>query len=650
MGNIMQTLDTKKGLIHWRANVDEDSIAWLRLQTDGKSVNVLTHAVMAELESLIDQLESSEGLTGVGLLSGKPGGFIYGADINEFETLKTADDVAEHMRYVHSLFNRIEALPLPSCVGVDGIAVGGGLEIALVFDRLFVTSSLKTKLGFPEVNLGIMPGYGGTGRAYCRIGTKAVLDMMVSGRPLGSQDAIKTGLADEMVDNADDLEGAMREWIIGCKREKPILTQLETTPNAKAIAAARDKYLKRVRADHTPAPAAIIDHVENFGHDKTAMSAGEINIFPNLLVGSASKNLRRVFSITDAVRKSARGVSGIERLHVVGAGVMGGDIAAIGAMAGLDVTLADMNGAAIENAITRAAKLFERRLKNENKVAAALERLRSDPDGHGASDADLIIEAVAEKLDVKQAVFKNLENVCKTGAILATNTSAIPLEDIAAALNAPERLIGLHFFNPVPVLPLVEVIWSKYSDQDMVNRGMQFAGQIGKMPVRCKSAPGFLVNRALLPYIFKAIEAVAKGENADHIDEALVDFGMPMGPVELADQIGLDVCLDAGIVLGIAPAAKTLLDEKCKAGTIGRKSGSGFYEWDGNQAIRARQSQDPSVMATIAKNMLAPMIEECRQAVDEQVVDSADSADAGMIFGIGFPGFRGGPLNWAKEH
>ena len=649
MGNIMQTFNTKKDLMHWRANVDEDSIAWLRLQTDGKSVNVLTHAVMAELESLIDQLESSENLNGVGLLSGKPGGFIYGADINEFETLKTADDVAVHMRYVHSLFNRIEALPVPSCVGVDGIAVGGGLEIALVFDRLFVTSSHKTKLGFPEVNLGIMPGYGGTGRAYCRIGTKAVLDMMVSGHPLGSQDAIKTGLADEMVDNADDLEQTMREWILGCKREKPILTQLETTPNAEAIAAARDKYLKRVRADHTPAPAAIIDHVENFGHDRTAMSAGEIDIFPNLLVGSASKNLRRVFYLTDAVRKSARGVSGIERLHVVGAGVMGGDIAAIGAMAGLDVTLADMNGAAIKNAITRAAKLFERRLKNEDKVAAALERLRSDPDGQGAADADLVIEAVAEKLDVKQAVFQNLENVCKTGAILATNTSAIPLEDIATALNTPERLIGLHFFNPVPVLPLVEVIWSKYSDQDMVNRGMQFAGQIGKMPVRCKSAPGFLVNRALLPYIFKAIEAVAGGENADHIDEALVDFGMPMGPVELADQIGLDVCLDAGIVLGIAPAAKTLLDEKCKAGTIGRKSGSGFYEWDGNQAIRARQSQDPGVMASIAKSMLTPMIEECRQAVDEQVVDSADSADAGMIFGIGFPGFRGGPLNWAKE-
>ena len=649
VNDIMQSLKTGKDLMHWLANIDEDGIAWLYLQTVGKSVNVLNNAVMTELECLLDRLENKKDLRGVALLSGKKGGFVYGADIHEFETLKTASEVANHMLYVHGLFNRIEALPVPSCVGVDGIAVGGGLEIALTFDRLFITSSSKTKLGFPEVNLGIMPGYGGSGRAYGRIGTKAVLDMMVSGRPIGSIDAIKTGLADELVDKPDDLEKSMREWIIGCNGEKPIFTELETEADATAIAAAKDKYLKRLRSDHTPAPAAIIEHVENFGHDKSAMSASEIDVFPNLMVSSASKNLRRVFYLTDAVRKSARGESGIKRMHVVGAGVMGGDIAAIGAMAGLDVTLTDMNEAAIVGAIARAKKLFERRLKSDEKVALALARLRTDLDGNGATDADLIIEAVAEKLEVKQAVFKNLEAVSKASAILATNTSAIPLEDIATALNGPERLIGLHFFNPVPVLPLVEVIWSKYSDPEIVSRGMQFAGQIGKMPVRCKSAPGFLVNRALLPYIFKAIEAVAGGENADHIDEALVDFGMPMGPIELADQIGLDVCLDVGIVLGMPPATKALLDEKCRTGTIGRKSGSGFYEWDGNRAIRAHQSKDPRVMAAIAKNMLAPMIEECRQAVDENVVDTADSADAGMIFGIGFPGFRGGPLNWSKE-
>ena len=649
VNDIMQSLKTGKDLMHWLANIDEDGIAWLYLQTVGKSVNVLNNAVMTELECLLDRLENKKDLRGVALLSGKKGGFVYGADIHEFETLKTASEVANHILYVHGLFNRIEALPVPSCVGVDGIAVGGGLEIALTFDRLFIKSSSKTKLGFPEVNLGIMPGYGGSGRAYGRIGTKAVLDMMVSGRPIGSIDAIKTGLADELVDKPDDLEKSMREWIIGCNGEKPIFTELETAADATAIAAAKDKYLKRLRSDHTPAPAAIIEHVENFGHDKSAMSASEIDVFPNLMVSSASKNLRRVFYLTDAVRKSARGESGIKRMHVVGAGVMGGDIAAIGAMAGLDVTLTDMNDAAIVGAIARAKKLFERRLKSDEKVALALARLRTDLDGNGATDAYLIIEAVAEKLEVKQAVFKNLEAVSKASAILATNTSAIPLEDIATALNGPERLIGLHFFNPVPVLPLVEVIWSKYSDPKIVSRGMQFAGQIGKMPVRCKSAPGFLVNRALLPYIFKAIEAVAGGEKADHIDEALVDFGMPMGPIELADQIGLDVCLDVGIVLGMPPATKALLDEKCRTGTIGRKSGSGFYEWDGNRAIRAHQSKDPRVMAAIAKNMLAPMIEECRKAVDENVVDTADSADAGMIFGIGFPGFRGGPLNWSKE-
>jgi len=237
--------------------------------------------------------------------------------------------------------------------------------------------------------------------------------------------------------------------------------------------------------------------------------------------------------------------------------------------------------------------------------------------------------------------------VAKADAILATNTSAIPLEDIASALHHPGRLIGLHFFNPVPVLPLVEVIWSRLSDLDLVNRGMQFAGSIGKMPIRCKSSPGFLVNRALLPYIYKAIDAVAAGENPDLIDQSLVDFGMPMGPIELADQIGLDVCLDVGLVLGISPDAKRLLTEKCAAGTIGRKSSRGFYQWDGNRTQRPRAAGDAATMKTLVNTMLAPMIEACRQAVDDGVVDSADNADAGMIFGIGFPGFRGGPLHWA---
>ena len=638
-----------QGLQHWSVSVDADNLCWLTLDVAGKSVNVLTHAVMAELGQILDWLDQQDTIAGIGMLSGKPGGFVYGADIAEFELLTTADDVLQHMQMVHGLFNRIESFGAPTIVGIDGIAVGGGLEIALTFDRLLTTASNKTKLGFPEVNLGILPGYGGSGRAYGRVGTAVVTEMMMSGKPLSANAALAAGLIDETVDDAADLQPTMATWLTQQSQQKPPRQQRENTADQSALDAARAQFLKRLRADHTPAPFAIIDHVARHGHSAAAMSAGEMDIFPDLMVGTTSKNLRRLYYLTDKVRKTARGNSAIQNLHVVGAGVMGGDIAAVAAMSGLNVTLTDMNEIAMHAAIDRAAQLFARRLKSDDKITAARNRLTADPDGHGAAHADLVIEAVAEKLPVKQAVFAALEQVIKPDAILATNTSAIPLEDIAAALQDSSRLIGLHFFNPVPVLPLVEVIWSQYSNQDFVTRGMQFAGQIGKMPIRCQSAPGFLVNRALLPYMFKAVEAVAAGEDADQIDESLVDFGMPMGPIELCDQVGLDVCLDVGMVLGIAPAAEAVLRKKCEAQNLGRKTGTGFYQWDGNRPIRPRAAFDAARMADIAAAMLAPMIEQCQQAVDEGVVDSADSADAGMIFGTGFPGFRGGPLHWSQQ-
>jgi len=638
-----------QGLQHWSVSVDADNLCWLTLDVAGKSVNVLTHAVMAELGQILDWLDQQDTIAGIGMLSGKPGGFVYGADIAEFELLTTADDVLQHMQMVHGLFNRIESFGAPTIVGIDGIAVGGGLEIALTFDRLLTTASNKTKLGFPEVNLGILPGYGGSGRAYGRVGTAVVTEMMMSGKPLSANAALAAGLIDETVDDAADLQPTMATWLTQQSQQKPPRQQRENTADQSALDAARAQFLKRLRADHTPAPFAIIDHVARHGHSAAAMSAGEMDIFPDLMVGTTSKNLRRLYYLTDKVRKTARGNSAIQNLHVVGAGVMGGDIAAVAAMSGLNVTLTDMNEIAMHAAIDRAAQLFARRLKSDDKITAARNRLTADPDGHGAAHADLVIEAVAEKLPVKQAVFAAMEQVIKPDAILATNTSAIPLEDIAAALQDSSRLIGLHFFNPVPVLPLVEVIWSQYSNQDFVTRGMQFAGQIGKMPIRCQSAPGFLVNRALLPYMFKAVEAVAAGEDADQIDESLVDFGMPMGPIELCDQVGLDVCLDVGMVLGIAPAAEAVLRKKCEAQNLGRKTGTGFYQWDGNRPIRPRAAVDAVRMADIAAAMLAPMIEQCHQAVDEGVVDSADSADAGMIFGTGFPGFRGGPLHWSQQ-
>ena len=635
-------------LKHFNISTNHENICWAEIDVNGKSVNVLTQEVMSDLAKILDWLEKNTTITGFSLTSGKPGGFIYGADIAEFELYKTKQDVRNHMEFVHGLFNRIENLHIPTAVGIDGIAVGGGLEIALAFDFITATSSKKTKLGFPEVNLGILPGYGGSGRAYGRIGTASVAEMMISGKPLIAEAANNIGLIDQVVDGADDLKPAIKSWLKAQNQKKPEREQREPEADQSALEACREKFLKRARIEHTPAPFAIIDHVRRHGHSSVAMSAGEMDIFPDLMVGSASKNLRRVYYLTDKVRKTARGDSKIKKLHVVGAGTMGGDIAAVAAMSGLNVSLTDVDVNAIDGAIQRSGELFARRLKGAEKIKEATQRLKSDPEGDDAANADLVIEAVAEKLSVKQTVFADLEKVIKPDAILATNTSAIPLEDIATALDDPSRLIGLHFFNPVPVLPLVEVIWSLHSNQDLVTRGMQFAGQIGKMPIRCKSSPGFLVNRALLPYMFGAIEAVVSGENPEKIDQAMVDFGMPMGPIELSDQVGLDVCLDVGTVLGVGAGAEKLLKSKCDDKKLGRKTGSGFYDWSENRAVRSRQPLEPKHSDDIARHMLAPMVEECIKAVQEGVVDSSDDADAGMIFGTGFPGFRGGPINWAS--
>jgi len=635
-------------LKHFNISTDRENICWAEIDVNGKSVNVLTQEVMSDLAKILDWLEKNTEITGFSLTSGKPGGFIYGADIAEFELYKTKQDVRSHMEFVHGLFNRIENLHVPTAVGIDGIAVGGGLEIALAFDFITTTSSKKTKLGFPEVNLGILPGYGGSGRAYGRIGTASVTEMMISGKPLIAEAAKNIGLIDQVVDGADDLEPAIKSWLKAQNQKKPKREQRETEADQSALEVCSEKFLKRMRIEHTPAPFAIIEHVRKHGHSSVAMSAGEMDIFPDLMIGSASKNLRRVYYLTDKVRKTARGDSEIKKLYVVGAGTMGGDIAAVAAMSGLNVSLTDVDVSAIEGAIKRSGELFARRLKSSEKIDEATQRLKADPGGDDAANADLVIEAVAEKLSVKQAVFADLEKIIKPDAILATNTSAIPLENIATALDDPSRLIGLHFFNPVPVLPLVEVIWSLHSNQDLVTRGMQFAGQIGKMPIRCKSSPGFLVNRALLPYMFGAIEAVVSGENPEKIDQAMVDFGMPMGPIELSDQVGLDVCLDVGTVLGIGSGAEKLLKSKCDDKKLGRKTGSGFYDWSENRAVRSRQPLEPKLSKDIARRMLTPMVDECIKAVQEGVVDSSDDADAGMIFGTGFPGFRGGPINWTS--
>lgn len=638
-------------MAHWKMDCDANGFVWLTIDVADRSVNVLTHEVLAELSEVVKTLSKQDEVKGLALLSGKAGGFVYGADVRQFSLFQDEAAVAEHIRFVHQCFHQLSHLPYPTVVGLEGVAVGGGLELSLCFDHIIVTSSPKTQLGFPEVGLGIMPGYGGSGRAYRRIGIKPALDMMLTGKSLNAATAESYGLVDEIVNSESDLKAATLTWLIAQKGQKPLRKMCHVpSDHADIFAAAKAEHLARARPDHTPAPFAIMDHVNTHKHDPQAMTDAEMITFPVLMMSPASKGLRRLFDLKDQVRKAGRGDSGIKKVHVIGAGVMGGDIAAYSAMLGFEVTLSDQNEEAINKATDRARKLYDRRLKTEDQIKAAMLRLTADPKGDGMADADLIIEAVAERLDIKTLVFAEMESRAKADAILASNTSSIPLEKIAEGLKNPARLVGIHFFNPMPVLPLVEVIWADTTASETIDRAMRFSGQLKKFPIRCKSAPGFLVNRALLPYVYAGIAAMLNGTDADQIDTAMVDYGMPMGPIELADQIGLDVTYDAGVPLGMPEAVASALQAKIAAGDLGRKSGQGFYQWDEKKALRPRNDYPLATLTPLVDTLLQPMIRECQAAVDEGVVDSAEMADAGMIFGTGFPGFRGGPLFWANEN
>ena len=631
-----------KDYVHFSVEQADDNVVWVGLDTIGKSVNVLAQDVMHELTSLTAELAANPP-AGLVFFSKKERGFIFGADINEFAQFGTTEALTGHIEQVLASFQRIEDLPCPTVILVDGMCLGGGYELALCFDRIIGVDGGASQFGLPEVNLGLLPGYGGSARAFHRMGLAGALSMILGGSPMKAPDALAAGAIDHVVANKEDLRAAAQAVMAG-KIDRKLATECDD-PQA-LIAAERAKLAQRSRPENTPAPFAILDHFGADNSNKNSLLKAETKLFCELMFSSASVGLRRVFQLSDLVKKGGRVESNIRHIHVVGAGVMGGDIAAVAAMSGFTVTLQDMNESAIGAAIDRARALYERRLKIADKVEATLGRLVADPTGSGLAEADLMIEAVAENLEIKQSVFAAAEKVMKPDTIMATNTSAIPLEDIGEVLAGPERLIGMHFFNPVPVLPLVEIVYTASSRPDIVDRAMGVAGAMKKLPIKCKSAPGFLVNRALLPYVFEAIDAVIAGENPDMIDQALVRFGMPMGPIELADQVGLDVCHDAGVVLGISEAARLCLQEMIAKGTIGRKSGSGFYSWSDKKADRPRGTYDGDLLDHWAHKLLTPLVKECQDAVAEKVVDNEDMADAACIFGVGFPAHTGGPLFW----
>ena len=640
---------------HWRLERGLDGIAWLYIDREGEKVNSLSREVLGELGEIVEMFEQ-EAPAGLVLMSGKPGSFIVGADVREFDATKDASALTENVRKVHALFDRIERLKFPKVVAFEGFCLGGGLELALCFDWRIALDSDKTKVGFPEVNLGIYPGYGGSGRSIQTIGGMKAMEIMLTGRMLKAKAARGLGLVDQTVDIHGSLRWAARRAVQKKRRHelKGVVNKASTFgPVRKFLAGQMRKQTRaKARPEHYPAPYRLIDEFEAHGNSQWSMIRAEAENIPELLVGETSTNLRRVFRLMETLKSQGkRSDFRAKRVHVIGAGVMGGDIAAWCALKGLEVTLQDREMKYIEPALKRAAGLFRKKLKKPAAVAAAKTRLRADVEGEGVKRADVVVEAIFENREAKRELFENLKDDLPDHAVVATNTSAIPLGELSDVFDDPNRLIGLHFFNPVPKMPLVEVVYDTSTDADRVNDGSSFATQIGKYALPVTSTPGFLVNRVLVPYMYKAMTLHRDGLPKEALDKAAVQFGMPMGPVELVDTVGLDVGLGViDTLLGEAAGEdRKVLESMVESGKKGKKTGEGFYKWEKGKPVRDSEGHKGHDLEKIARDLLQPYLDECLACLRDNVVESEELLDAGMIFGTGFAPFRGGPVHYINN-
>jgi 3-hydroxyacyl-CoA dehydrogenase/enoyl-CoA hydratase/3-hydroxybutyryl-CoA epimerase len=656
-GNLMnQSSFEDLELNNWKLSFDIDNVLWLSIDRAGESANSLSMEVLSELGTIVEKLES-DAPAGLVLQSGKPGSFIVGADVREFDGYDDAEAASDGISEVHRLFNRIEALPFPKVVIIDGFCLGGGLELSLAFDYRIASDLDHTRLGFPEIKLGIYPGFGGSARSVQQAGASNAMQLMLSTRNLRPKAARAMGLVDELVGQHGSLRWAARRAIKQRRKSKPPgqLKRLQNFAPARKLMAKmmRKQVAARANPKHYPAPFELIEAWEQHGDDPQRMMVEEAERVAKLITGDVSKNLRRVFFLMERLKGIGKQAEfNVRHVHVIGAGVMGGDIAAWCVLQGLDVTLQDREMKYIEPALKRAKSLFSKKLRDRSKVTGALSRLVADVEGKGVAKADVIIEAIFENTEAKRTLFADIEPRMKKDAVLATNTSAIPLADISSALKKPERLIGIHFFNPVAKMPLVEVVYDAQTDSDQVAKGAAFCSRINRFPLPVKSSPGFLVNRVLAGYMAKAMSMHLEREiPIEVLDKAAKSFGMPMGPVELADTVGLDVCLNVVSLLGGDNAKReaALLQEKVSAGDLGRKSGKGFYTWEKGKPKRADSDFSQYAIEEISETLLQPYFDECQAALADGIVEDEDVLDAGMIFGTGFAPFRGGPLHYLKQ-
>lgn len=646
-------------LEHWSFTVDFENIGWAVFDCKGQAVNTMGERAIRELEAIIAEVEHQSlknAINGLIIISGKPTNFIAGADIKEFEGITSEEMTLAATGSVIKLLNRIERMNIPVVAAIHGYCLGGGLELAMACHYRIATRADNTQLGLPEVKLGIIPGFNGTMRMTRLAGPMNGMTAMLTGRMLKANVAKSFGLVDQLVPSQLELRWAARKAVLQTRRSKSGNSWLHKLMRMSPIRGFLAKQMRKqtkakVSPEHYPAPFKLIDLFEKFGGNEKDMAAAEQRYFAPLLISETSKNLRRVFYLSEKMKALAPKGKGYKplRAHIIGAGTMGGDIAAWCVVCGMDVTLQDMSTEQITRAQKSAKKLFRKRLKKPVAVEAAMARMKADPEGKGVARADIVIEAIVENLEIKQKVFAEVEKTLKPGAVLATNTSSLPIEEIAKGLNDPGRLIGIHFFNPVAQMPLVEVIRSELSHEDEVEKGCIFVTAIKKYPLIVKSCKGFLVNRTLAPYLTEAVRQFENGVPPEKIDQAAVDFGMPMGPIELSDVVGLDICKHVSEILELGDPEKTELGRLVNAGKTGKKSGEGFYVWKDGKPEKKEMEFNKDELERLADELLAPMLAECVKCEEEEIAPSRDLIDGGVIFGTGFAPFRGGPLHYLES-
>ncbi|MDQ6894423.1 MAG: 3-hydroxyacyl-CoA dehydrogenase NAD-binding domain-containing protein [Acidobacteriota bacterium] len=661
----------------------DDGLAVLTFDLPGEKVNKFSRDSIRELAEVLLRLDREPRIRALLIRSGKPGVFIAGADIKEFVSTPAAE-ARDSVRAVQALFEQLAHLPYPTVAAIDGVCLGGGTELALACDYRVMSDSKKSQIGLPEVRLGIFPAWGGCTRLPRLIGLQKALDLILTGKTLDARRAKKLGLVDAAIPASIFPETALAFARSHIGQEKPHGRRgehgiadfaLEGNPLGRKLvfAKARETVMKQT-GGHYPAPLEALAVIEE-GYGKPIAEALEIEArrIGSVFGGTVQRNLLSLFFLTEEIKKET-GVEDpsvapkpVTRIGVLGAGLMGGGIAHLAADKGLPARMKDIEQKALAHGFAAAAAVWreksKRRKMSPRDLSSKMRLLSGTLDDTGFRRCEVTIEAVVEKLGVKRSVLKEWEGVAPDTAIFASNTSTLPIGEIAAGARVPSRVAGMHFFNPVHRMPLVEVIRGAQTSDETVATIFALAKTLGKTPVVVKDSPGFLVNRILAPYLSEAVRLVKEGCRIEQVDGAMTRFGMPVGPVALLDDVGLDVAVKAGEVLQAAfPERMQAAGQESlvATGRLGRKSGAGFYEYeDGKRGDPSKEAyralgvepaeKPPSADAEIQDRLVLLMVNEAAFCLDEGVVARPEKLDLAMIFGTGFPPFRGGLLRHADS-